>query len=458
MALIIDPDFLNQGTEVTITPWTKTIKLNIAGNLTSEWVTLKCLYSFLKEEWKYDSSLIKYDFPMTPLTDEQFEFIGGWNLDKTGTGSSFTPNLIRTGGWAVKNVSGVTIEEWAWVITLGSIQSGWQVYFQQSSTGSAINFTLTGSVNQAIQTYSDPNGDGNTTDGFNYKSYLRLFLRTQGNVYASSQISEVGVSSMTYQVYRFPVADSDDIKVTLPDATVDAYGVTTTWYTTPQVRSIGWVDRNFHVIINGQSKTAEQIYMAVQSLLRKNTDIDSGAGTKTGRLSSDLLYFVGDTLYTKLDSSGWVFIDNFLASDTNRIVFVDDTGTERVFPYLSVLTLEFGANLVSDTDAIYRVFFTNDDAGDNTWRDFGTANAITVNDNSGTPISGSVLGNSSLQFSFNYDGNVQRGNASAATDAPITVVAIGLNNGQYVSATGTIGRNTSNKVTLVAAVERNYFN
>jgi hypothetical protein len=44
--------------------------------------------------------------------------------------------------------------------------------------------------------------------------------------------------------------------------------------------------------------------MAVQSLLRKATDIDSGAGTRTGKLTNELVRFVGDTLYTKLDSTG----------------------------------------------------------------------------------------------------------------------------------------------------------
>ena len=72
MALLTDPDSLNQGTEVTVTPSTKTIKLNRAGNLSSDGVTLKCLSSFLKEEWKSDASLMKYPSPMGPITADQF--------------------------------------------------------------------------------------------------------------------------------------------------------------------------------------------------------------------------------------------------------------------------------------------------------------------------------------------------------------------------------------------------
>lgn len=78
MALIVDPDLLSQGVEVTISSVAKTIALNIAGDLSADGVTGQCLYSFLKEEWKSDANLIKFPFPMISITNEQFEFIEGW--------------------------------------------------------------------------------------------------------------------------------------------------------------------------------------------------------------------------------------------------------------------------------------------------------------------------------------------------------------------------------------------
>jgi hypothetical protein len=62
----------------------------------------------------------------------------------------------------------------------------------------------------------------------------------------------------------------------------------------------------------------------------------------------------------------------------------------------------------------------------------------------------------SVNHSYDYDGNIQRGAGSEGKDAPITVVGIGLSTGQYVSATGTIQRSKANSVSLVAALERNY--
>jgi hypothetical protein len=72
-------------------------------------------------------------------------------------------------------------------------------------------------------------------------------------------------------------------------------------------------------------------------------------------------------------------------------------------------------------------------------------------------MNGNVSGQSSITLTFDYDNNVQ-GGRTAATDASVTAVAIGLSTGQYVKATGLIERSTSNVISLVAALERNYQN
>jgi hypothetical protein len=338
------------------------------------------------------------------------------------------------------------------------------------AAGAAANFNLTGAVNQAVQILSDPDGNGAYGDGYDRRNVMNLFLRTQGNVYASGKLTDIGVTgNMTYQVYRFPLADGDDLKVTHIDTDIDAdannvadvapyNGMSITWFAAAQPRTVNGVSRNFHVIIDGNSGTLEQIYEFVQWSLRRTVDIDAGAGTKVGQITNELLGFVGDTLKCKLDSTGGVYIDDIQTSDSNRIVYIDDTGAERINAYVATLTINFGDNLVGDADAIYRVFFTNDDAGANAGNDYGTAGAITVNDASAAAMSGSISGSAQIQRSFDYDNNAQRGGGSAGTDAPITVVAIGLSTGQFVRATGTIQRSTGNSVTLTASLERNYDN
>jgi hypothetical protein len=385
MALITDPDLLNQGTEVTITPGSLTIALAEAGNLSEDGVTLKAVYSFLKEEWRNDASLIRYDFPMTPITDEQMQ-IGvssrnnGWNWANTTT-----RQLIRTGGWQEVNGSGTVTAEYAGVISLGALNTGTQVYYQQVNAGSTTNFVLEGVVNQAVQVY-------NSTGPVDTRSYLKLFAREQGDTYASSQLSDIGVTTMTYQVYRFPLATGDDIKITTADVGIDANsdgtadvapytGMSITFYDAAQSRTIGTTSYNFGIIIDGNNGTAEQIYEFVQWSLRRTTDIDADSDTLIGRIAPELLRFVGDTLETLFVTNpdtggGGVYIDNFQTADINRLVFRDNTNTTRTFPFTANLTINFSTTLQNDAAAIYRVFFTNDDAGDNAGNDFGTSGAI----------------------------------------------------------------------------------
>jgi hypothetical protein len=436
MPLITDPDNLNQGTELTLDTSALTIALTVTGNLSTDGVTGQALYSFLKEEWKTDASLIPYPFPMVSITPEQFEFIEGWK-----PANDTTRNLMRSCGWREIAANSAVNREYMGIITLGDIDSSDTAYYAFSTDAGKTDFSFAGPVNQGIQTMGDA-----TNGSFDNRSdSLTTYIRIQGKIYGSATSGSIGLTGLNYIANRFPLAESVNGKITASDATIAAdapytgmsitYGAVT--------RSIGGVSRNFGAVLDGNNGTAEQIGEFVEYTLRQASDIDSGAGTEVGTLTDSLMAFVGDTLKTQD-----VFIDNFQANDTNRLIFTDTGGTERTFPFVAAGTLSFNSNLVSDSNAIYRVFFSSG---------FGTGSALIVNDNSGNPISGAIGGSSSISFDFDYDGNTQ-GGRTAGTDAEVTVVAIGLDSAQYVSATATIGRATGQNISLVAPLERNYSN
>ena len=454
MSKIVDPDSLvrssslgNVGTDgnIWIDTTAKEISLSVFGSLSTDGVALQAIYSYLKEEWKDDAALIKFDFPFISITEEKFELIEGWNFaDQT------TKDLIRDGGWALKDSSGVSEEEYMNVTTLGAFHASGsdQAYYLQVPGGTPTDIVLTGEVNQAVKIYGDA-----SHGSFDYRGDFQLFLREQGKIYAFGDlIVDQNIAALTYKKYALPLSNGVDLKVTESDVTVDAYGVTITWHATPQSRTIGAASYDFHVIIDANNKRTNEVYMAVQSALRKVTDIDAGAGAERGDITEELLQFVGDTLKTKLISVGGVYIDNFHSSDTNAIVFVDDTGAERTFPYVAAGSINFNQNLQDDASAKYWMFFTSANGND-----FGTSSAILVDDNSDVDITGLISSASSVSFDFDYDGNVQ-GGRTAATDAPVTLVASGLGSAQYVKATGTIVRSNANNFSLVSSLERNYSN
>ena len=437
MALITDPDNLNQLTEVTINTALKTITLNIAGLLSADGVTGQALYSFLKEEWKADAALIPYPFPMVSITQEQFEFVDDWEPADVGT-----RNLIRSAGWRELTAADAIKREYAGIISLGNIDAADTAYYAFAGDVAKTDFDYTGTINQGIQTFGDVT-NGNFDDRANE---LTIYIRAQAKTFGNSTSTAIGVTSLGYIAYRFPLAEAADIKVVTADVNIAAdapfTGMTITYGAI--TRAIGGPSYNFDILIEGNGGTKEQIYEFVQYSLRLDSDVDAGAGTVNGYLANELLAFVGDTLKTTLG----VYIDNFSADDTNDIVFTDTGGTERSFPFVATGNLLFNPNLSGDADAVVRMFFADN---------FGTASALIVQDDSDVDISYNIASNTSIGFTFDYDGNVQ-GGRTFGTDALVEVVAIGLSTGQYVRAQATIERKKAQNISLVAPLERNYSN
>ena len=87
---------------------------------------------------------------------------------------------------------------------------------------------------------------------------------------------------------------------------------------------------------------------------------------------------------------------------------------------------------------------------------FESPGAIIVNDNSATPMSGTVSG-ATIAWDFDYTNNVQ-GGRTGNTTAPIRVVAQALDGAEWIDATHTITAATGQNIAVNAGDERNYSN
>jgi len=207
MAKLIDPDSLTQGQEITINTGSKLITLAAAGNLnnndpgSTSGVTLQCIYSFLKEEWKTDAALNKFKFPLKMYTKTDGIFINGWVFTNAATRV-----FVRDAGWTEGS------NKYMGIVSLGNFdETTDQAYFQQAQGyGQGItSFDKTGNLNEYVDITSA-------------LSFFKTFLRIRPKVYAEYDLlSEQGISALEPVLYKLPLANTDDLKTTDTDLAID---------------------------------------------------------------------------------------------------------------------------------------------------------------------------------------------------------------------------------------------
>lgn len=457
MAKIVSKSNINVGTELTIDEPGRTFTLNVAGNLVAkDGVTLQALYSKFSDLWAtatYQDS----PFPMNALDALSGQFYfgvdAGGNYNGWKPADNATRNMLRDGGWREYSAAGALNREYSGFVGLGAINAGAQPYYHLGAADAPVDFPFSDQFNAGVQVLGDA-----TNGNFDKRTYAKTFCREYGKKFKSSVLADTGATATGANKQNFLISNEDDLKILgllgAVQATGDSAmsgapysGITIAYYTANQSRTINSVSCNFKIIIAGNGATLEQIYAKVQYLLRQGTDINTGgtAGSKIGKIQSDLLAFVGDTLVT----SNSVYIDNIQTADSNRIEFYDDGGTKRTNPYTAAGTMSFNSVLVGAGSA-YRLMYSAPAGAGN---DYGEAGAITVKNAAGVDIAGTISA-ASINFDFDYDNSTAGG--TAGTDKAVTLIGIKPGTGKFAVATGTLTRSKTIALSLVAEADRVY--
>jgi hypothetical protein len=399
MAKVVDPDNLalavNTGAtteEVEIQTDAKTIEVNITNGVdddspgSTSGVTLQCLYSFLKEEWKTNATLNKFKFPIKAIYEAKFVMQFGWSWQ-----GQQTRDVLRDAGWI--EIDG---REEACIISLGAQFDTTQQGAQQDVTGfdqNTTDFDKTGPLNEAV-TIVGTGGSPDTT------TYRKIFLRVWERTYSDYNIlTEQGFAALTYIAYRAPLANADDIKndgsvtqgfidganepynqmdlqyypgslyeqaddttggasgdgnyvidevvldgdsparwaicTTAGSLTDDtqpyaSFGGTSVWVAYQGERQIGTPYYAFNRCVQynggGTLPTKEQIYLYVQNALTKATDINTDPETETyGTVNGEVAVRLSYWVGDNLHSWPGVHFDDYHANDTNAITLEDIT-------------------------------------------------------------------------------------------------------------------------------------
>jgi hypothetical protein len=544
MAKITSKTGLNVGTELTVNTSTKKITLNVAGNLVAkDGVSWQALYSKLIDLWT-TATYNDFPFPMYALDVLSGQFILGTD-GATYNGWVFADDAsrgyMRDGGWSEYTSGGVLARQYAGIISLGSVTSGSQLYYQTTATGAPVNFLYSDAVNQGVQVYGDVAADSTTTT-FDTRTFFKGFVREYAKKYKDSVLADTGKTGTGANIVNVLLANETDLDITVADASITSspYSeINVKYFTTAFNKDIDitGTPRAFGIVVDvgtysgtdgsgasaatsmttaaggitianyyggkltihsGPAKgtytisasggsatsvpltsgllgaasgasftlqratpvvaTLQQIYTKIQYQIRQNSNINGLAGgtSVTGKTAVQQLNFVGSSLKagfyapTNLAGGGTgVTIMGYGSSDVNSFTSYDNTSTARDYPYASAGTLNSNANLTTGGTGYYRMYFTTNPAGN-----YGTANAVTVNDATGNPIAGTITAGV-INFTFDYTGNVQ-GGRTGGTDAAVTVVAGNAGQGKPVVATGLLTASKSISISLVSEKDRSY--
>lgn len=189
-------------------------------------------------------------------------------------------------------------------------------------------------------------------------------------------------------------------------------GMTLTELGTPQTETgFNESDGDFTwVLANSGSGTVQQAAAWLDAASITDGDIDNGAGNYNG--FEGRVWYIrnsqGKVVTQELGGKG-LFIEGIGGtSEDQNIIFTDDSGATKTYPFFPTIEIDVGAVAITDPNAWWEVHIS-DGSG---LQDHDTAQAVTLNDKDGVPMRGNVATDAvgtKISRQYDYQGNTQAG-------------------------------------------------
>lgn len=251
---------INVGTELTIDTLNRTITLNVAGNLIAkDGVTWQSLYSKFIELWS-TAAYNEYPFPFYAIDALSGQFQIGFDGSKYNTwtwANNNTRTYLRDGGWseyvatspdlANTSTTGTLQRQYVGIVSLGTVSTGAQLYYQNTATGAALNFTFTDAVNEGVKVFE--NGVYDT------RSFFRGFVREYGYKYKDSVLADTGKTGTGAYIVNLLLSNETDLDITANDAivanTVPYANTVVRYFANTFQKSVGYTAaNNFGIVVD----------------------------------------------------------------------------------------------------------------------------------------------------------------------------------------------------------------
>jgi hypothetical protein len=438
-------------------------------------ITLQALYAFERRSRRTNTSLRKF----LPGVDGVFQFAGAWVFDngikladdaESSTGDDRTK--IRQSGWIEYAANGSIDRIYFGVRSLNDIQPTSQPFIQLATSNSEtallaatpINASRPGPLDEAFQVFGNTSNGDTGAGTFDFTTSRILFAKVRTFGYTQGEATSTGSGVGTLQGFSAGFGLGESTSPTDDFTLSNVYGVSAispytgilfTRLASAQIET-GFVqaDGNFtDIVSNSADASLAQIRARLDAWMQLDIDIDENDnGFRPKRASP--LYTIDDQ--GRLVTRKGLFIENIQVADQQNIVFTDDAGDLKTYPFNVQISVAVSDAWKNDTNAWYQCMFK--DGASNA--DFETTTAVIVNDASGNPVVGTSVdavgnaGNYRITFSFDYDGNTQAG-LGASVDKVVVFLAEGDGGAQAAKAEIEIKRQATITAQALAESETN---
>jgi hypothetical protein len=421
-------------------------------------ITMGALYGFERQERRTDEELRKYNTYFAG----SFKFAGAYEVINGRKFASTDRQKIRNSGWIERAANGAVDRIYFGVVSLGEIEPTSQPYYQLTLGGAPIDFAKAGGINESVQVFGTTANGDTGAGSIDNLFFLTNKVRTFGFNYDQKGLADSGVNEMSGYSTGFALGESPhltsgayDLDDVYNDPISPWSGMSLEKLASPITEGgFNEIDGDFTWVLNNANDgTLNQCVAFLDALAQTDDDIDSGSETTTNgkRVATWYTYDAQGRIVTRsgADTNG-LFIYDLPIADQQRVVFRADDGSLKTYPFQVQVNLNVGPNAAADANAWYHNFYLDGAGG----LDYGTPDAVTVNDADGDPVKGNVSSNTIISYAYDYDGNTQAG-LTAGEDKDVVALCEGDGGATQAKTVFTISRDAVVNVTVAPGLETN---
>jgi len=401
-------------------------------------IKFEAAYAFENQERKVDETLRQYD----RWTSGTFKFAGAYSyINSKKPATDADRKIIRGSGWNEYALDGGVDRIFFGNKGLSTIEAASQPYYMLSSSANPdlntltpVDFAKPGQFDEAVQVYgSTANTPSDSGAGnFDTRAFEAVSIRTYGyNFDRKDTVNDLGIAELGGYSTGLAVNETQHLTTNTTDhplASVynaDSALQVGVWQNmrieevdTPEVKSgFTQADGSFSWILrNPNGASLAQCVAYLDAVAAVDVDINAHAANTTygKRVETWYTYSAAGKIVPRSGTGvGGLFIEGLVGNDKQDVIFYDDSGAMKSYPfYLSVVTT-VGADAVSDLEAWFHTFFA---------ADYNTAGAVTVENSATNPVKGNVNASAfrsgnNIVYEFDYDGDTLGGTAGTNKNA-----------------------------------------